>query len=256
MDKNLTIAKLRCLVVDDEETAHYALIQLIKNFRWLSFEGSCYSAIEAIDVIAQVSYDIIFLDIQMPGLSGLDLLKLLRHPRPQIIITTAFREYAYDGFLHEVCHFLLKPIAPLLFTEAVLKARKLVEGTTPAPIIYELPQQNDLHLPDSTDHKKIIWIKSSSRQHPIKYKNILYIQGDGNYVKIFHTEGMIQAHYNVKGILAELPEHLFVRINRSVIVNKYAVEKIDGNMILLKKGIKFQVPAYKSRDMIMKQLTS
>lgn len=256
MDNNLTIPKLRCLVIDDEETAHYALIQLIKSYKWLSFEGSCYSAIEAIEMTDQASYDIVFLDIQMPGLSGLDLLKLWRHPRPQIIITTAFREYAYDGFLHEVCHFLLKPIAPLLFTEAVLKARKLLEKTIPAPVFYEMPQPNKLQSADNTDHRKIIWVKSSSRQHPIKFKNILYIQGDGNYVKIFHTEGMIQAHYNVKGILAELPDHLFVRINRSVIVNKHAVENIDGNMILLKKGLKFQVPAYKSRDNIMKQLTS
>lgn len=263
MEKNITTAPLKCLIIDDEETAQYSLIQLIKTAPWLSLTSCCYSAVQAIDVIAQGAFDIIFLDVHMPGLSGLDLLGLLRPPRPQIIITTAFKEYAYEGFVHEVCHFLLKPIHPLPFMQAVLKARGNIHQSL-AVKVFEQPLQ--IIAPDPAglgstaaarmDSREMIWVKSSAVQYPVWFKDIFSITGLKDYVKITYAHGMVVSHGNVGMTLAKLPKDQFIRINRSEIVNKHAIQKIDGNLVLLTDGSQFQIPAYKSRDAIIKLLTS
>lgn len=264
MEKEFTVTTLKCLIIDDEETAQYALIQLIKTTPWLCVDTCCFSAIEAIDVIAQNKFDIIFLDVQMPGLSGLDLLGLLRPPRPQIIITSAFKDYAFEGFLHEVCHYLLKPIHPFPFMKAVLKARGNIDSAQavkiyePASQIIAVPPPVTGGLADAArpDGREMIWIKSSAVQYPVWFKDIFSVTGLKDYVKITYLHGMLVSHGNVGVTLAKLPRNQFIRINRSEIVNKHAIRKIDGNMVVLNDGSEFQIPAYKSRDTIIKLLTS
>lgn len=260
MEKKLTTPKLRCLIVDDEETAQYALIQLIKTVPWLSLEARCYSAVEAIDVIACGKFEIIFLDVQMPGLSGMELLSLLSPPKPQIIVTTAFREYAYEGFLHQVCHFLLKPIHPLPFMQAVLKARENIDRSMAIKVLYQQPQHIELDPFASTDQQpaepEMMWVKSSSEQYPVRFKDIFSVTGLKDYVTITYVHGMVVAYGSVGTTLAKLPKDQFVRINRSDIVNKHAVLKINGNQVVLTNGSIFQIPEYKSREAVLRRLTS
>ncbi|CAG5072976.1 Protein-glutamate methylesterase/protein-glutamine glutaminase [Dyadobacter sp. CECT 9623] len=127
MNSNTT-RKISCLIIDDEEPAHEVLKFLIAKIPWLVCVGSCYNAVEALEVIPDSKPDILFLDVNMPELTGLDLLSIVKAPNSHVIMTTAYSQYAVDGFTFDVTAFLLKPIGFDRFLKAVTKVRGLVTG--------------------------------------------------------------------------------------------------------------------------------
>lgn len=233
----------KCVIVDDEEPAHKALVQLIAEVHWLEHVGSCYSVIEAVDVIKNLSPDIIFLDVQMPGISGLDLIPHLPSPRPQIIITSGYKEYALDGFDNAVTDYLLKPITSARFFQAVLKTRN-----NQNPVITLVPSQNP-------DEQGYTWVKTGSKMLQILLNDIFAIEGMGDYVKIHYKAGMIVKYGSIKSVLGELPAEQFIRIHRSYIVNRYAVKSIEGNVVKMVDDKEYRISSRGSRESVIKQLT-
>jgi DNA-binding LytR/AlgR family response regulator len=241
--ENKPIAKMKCVIIDDEQPAHRALIQLITEISWLELAASCYSVVEAVDVIKKLAPDIIFLDVQMPGISGLELIPLLPSPRPHIIITSGFKEYALDGFDLAVTDYLLKPITSGRFLQAVYKTR-----SEQSQIITLVPSLNP-------DEQGYTWVKTGSKMHQILLNDIIAVEGMGDYVKIHCKDKMIVKYGSIRSFLGELPPDQFIRIHRSYIVNRYAVKSIDGNVVKMVNDKEYRISSRGSRESIIKQLT-
>ena len=263
MEKEATANQLSCLVIDDEHMAHQALIPVIEQIPWVKFEGSCYSVLEAIELITEKLPDLIFLDVRMQGMSGINLLQILRNHRPHVIMVSAFKEFAFEGFEHEVVDFLLKPVSVERLMRAVWRVRDLVFGKLAGlhPPLEAKPftltlDEIIVQTASLLNARDILWVKEGDKTHPVMLNDLYAVEGLKDYVKLFHKGGRIITHGNVSFMEAQLPASRFVRINRSHIVNKYAVKHIEGNSVYLINGCEFRIPQYKGRDAIMKKLTN
>ena len=168
--------KLHCLVVDDEPIAQQILGNYITQIEALHLVGKCSNAFEALHVLYREKIDILFLDIKMPSLSGLDMLKTLQNP-PKVILTTAFSEFGVESYEYGVSDYLLKPIAFERFLKAVNKILMPKNIDFPIEKVQEiLPTENEF-----------IFFKADKKIHKFYFKEILFFEGSGNYVKI-HTE--------------------------------------------------------------------
>jgi DNA-binding LytR/AlgR family response regulator len=258
--KDKTTLRLSCLLVDDEESAHTVLRELIEDVPWLSVEGSCYNAMQAVETTAQKKFDIIFLDVRMPGLNGLDLLELLQYPRPYIIMTTGFREYAYDGFEHEVTDFLLKPISARHFMKAVLKIRRLCDKFVEAPPITDTQNfevlSTSLEIGWIESAQNQIWLRAAGKSIPVRLKDIYFVQALKDYVRVYYKQGTLVIYGNLGSMATKLPKAQFVRLNRSYIINRYAILEIEGNTVKMLNGFEILIPVKSSRVDIIKELTS
>lgn len=245
MEKRITTT-VKCLIIDDEESAHVTLSELIRKTPMLEHCGSCYSVIEAVNVIARKLPDIIFLDVQMPEKSGLDLLGMLSHPRPQIIMTSGFKQYAVDGFEHQVTDFLLKPVSEDRFLKAVLKAIKQESPVITLPPMEERP----------TQQTEDMWFTSNGKILRLYFHEIIAIVALKDYVTIHYDRGIIVTHGNLGSIAVKLPGSQFIRIHRSCIVNRYAVRSIEGNTVtMVNKGEFTMAGRGATRNGIINQLT-
>ena len=207
--------KIKCIVIDDEFLARKLLDDYISKLPYLDLIAKCSGALEAMDVLQNESIDLMFLDIQMPDLTGIDFLKSLKS-KPVVIFTTAYPDYALDGYALDVIDYLLKPISFERFVQAVNKATeqiKLMKG-----------QNND-------GTNGFITLKSEHRIHKVDYDNILYIEGLKEYV-IFHLKQgkRIITLEALKNLEKLLPGN-FMRIHRSYIINKNEVRSLYGNMV-------------------------
>ncbi len=207
--------KINCIVIDDEFLARTLLDDYIGKLSSLELIAKCHSATEAMEVLHNEPIDIMFLDIQMPDLTGIDFLKSLK-TKPVVIFTTAYPEYALDGYALDVIDYLLKPISFERFIQAVNKATeqiKLIKGGT------------------SKKENEYITIKSEHRIHKVNYVNILFIEGMKEYV-IFHLKvgKRIITLERMKNLEENLPNN-FMRIHRSYIINKNDVKSLYGNMV-------------------------
>ena len=200
--------KTRCIIVDDEPLAIDAIQTHVEKFDSLKLVATCTDAIQAFEVLNKTRIDLMFLDIQMPEISGLEFLKSLKHP-PKVILTTAYREYALDAFDLNVVDYLLKPIAFERFMQAINK-------------YYEQPG-NDLQV-SSQDAKNEgidqnhIFVRSDKKNVKIRFEEILYIESIKDYVKIVCKSRTVIS----KNLISELEERLsismFLRIHRSYII--------------------------------------
>ncbi|MCF0075645.1 LytTR family DNA-binding domain-containing protein [Dyadobacter sp. CY261] len=263
MDTNLFSA-ISCLIIDDEQAAHISLNRLIETVPWLELKGHCNSGVEAIEVIATIKPQLIFLDIEMPGLNGLDLIGMLAAPRPQIILTTAFRDYAFEGFENDVDAFLLKPIKTARFYRSVIKARENIRVKHLQSIAGHAHQSSGSTCGVTTNEKKpsqadidpddSIWIYSGKKFHHLKLSELYAIEGLKDYVKVYYSGGKILVKGNIGSIERKLPQSQFFRIHRSYIVNRSAIRVIEGNMVRMPDGSDFAIPSYKGRENIINQL--
>jgi len=263
MDTNFSHV-ISCLIIDDEQAAHLALIRLIETVPWLELKGRCNSGVEAIDMIATLRPELIFLDIEMPGLSGLDLIGMLPEPRPQIILTTAFRDYAFDGFENEVNAFLLKPIKTARFYRSVINVRENIRAKSlqhmtgythhSAGLPCNMISNEKKSSPAENDPDDSIWIYSGKKFHHLKLSDVYAIEGLKDYVKIYCLGGKILVKGNIGSIQRKLPPSHFFRIHRSYIVNRSAIRVIEGNMVRMPDGSDFTIPSYKGRESIINQL--
>ena len=214
--------KIRCLIVDDEPLAIEILEEYINKVPWLNFVGSFDKGVEAIEHINNNSIDLLFLDIQMPDLTGLDFLKSLPN-RPATILTTAYSEYAVQSYELDVVDYLLKPIDFERFYKAVTKVISSKDHKVDYP-----PNSPSVQTTDK------LFIKADNKIIKVAFHEIIVINADGPYVQIFTADGRKIMSLQSMHKLEELLPKNFYRIHRSHIVNIDHIDSIDGNMIRLK----------------------
>ena len=216
--------KTKCIIVEDEPIAADILEMYIKNMPDLQLTAKCKNAVEAFHLLQSENVDLIFLDIQMPQVSGLDFLKSLNNP-PKVILTTAFRKYAIEGFELNVVDYLLKPISFERFLKAVDKYYQLVKS--PAPINYE---GNTLSL-----DKLFIYVKANRKVQKVHLDEILYIESLKDYVIIYLKEQKIITKQFISYFEDQLPKKSFLRIHRSYIVSINRIDAVSKSTIEIGK---------------------
>jgi len=196
--------KIRCLLVDDEPPAIELLEKYVGMIEQLEIAGTCHSSIKAFDMLKDKTVDLIFLDIQMPVLSGIDFIKTLKNP-PAIILTTAFREYALDGYDLDIIDYLLKPIAFDRFLKAVdrYRERSKVKVVNKNPV---------------DENSKYIICNVNRTRHKVILNDILYIESLKDYVRIHTQKDNLIVKGNIGSFLKQLSPERFVRIHRSFVV--------------------------------------
>lgn len=208
---------LKCLAIDDEPLALRQLGAYIDKIPYLELVATCNNAIDAQVVLAARQVDLIFVDINMPDLSGVDFVRMLT-VRPMVIFTTAYAEYAVEGFRLDAVDYLLKPFSFADFNRAVSKANSL----------YELRQQwrpaeSDAAapLPEAEPRdQEYISVKADHKVSLVKIAEIVYLESEGEYVRIHLADGTtIMTLFRLKNMEAALPSELFMRVHRSYIVN-------------------------------------
>ncbi|TKC06568.1 response regulator transcription factor [Pedobacter polaris] len=235
---------LRCLIIDDEPLAHDVIVEYIKDVPFLINIGHCYRATEALDFLSNHEIDLIFLDIRMPKLSGLDFLRTLQH-KPIVIITSAFEEYALESFDLAVCDYLLKPFRFDRFLKAVNRALEIHNLKNPN----EKPTNG---LQNLIVEEEQITIKADKKHILINVNEIYFLESLGNYVKVWQDNSFLLTPRTLSSFEEQLSNALFIRVHKSFILNKKYLRYIEGNMIFLKNGQ--QVPIGKNYRPFIKQL--
>jgi DNA-binding LytR/AlgR family response regulator len=223
---------LQTLIVDDEKPAVELLVAYIDRIPELALAGTAHSAIAAHTILREKPVDLLFLDIQMPDLTGLELLKMLKNP-PVTILTTAYSEFALEGYEFEVLDYLLKPIEFERFYRAVLKALRNKQPETEV-FLSPAPPPGDDYFFVKTDHQIV----------KVNFQDILFIESLREYVRI-HTPGQrIVARLALQRLEELLPPRNFIRIHRTYIVNIDHVQKIEGAILYIGKE---QLPISKGK---------
>jgi DNA-binding LytR/AlgR family response regulator len=208
--------EIRCMIVDDEPIARDILRNHIGATPGLQLLKSCMNASEAYEGLHEHAIDLIFLDIQMPVITGTDFLRSLRNP-PLVIFTTAYHNYAVEGFELNSVDYLLKPITYERFYQAIQKVR---ERMAVKPVQVQIP----------VDY---IFIKQDSRLVRIHFNDIRYIEAEKDFSTVFTTDKKWLAGMHLKMFESMLPEQQFFRVHRSYIVNLSKISSINGNMVEL-----------------------
>ncbi|HNY02415.1 MAG TPA: LytTR family DNA-binding domain-containing protein [Bacteroidales bacterium] len=215
---------IRCLIIDDEPLAHRVIERYAADVPFLEIAAKCHSAIEAIDVLHNVEIDLLFLDINMPRLSGMDFLKTLKSP-PLVIITTAYSEYAIQGYELDVVDYLMKPFSFERFFKAIQKVSDLLKGRQ--------ARSAEPREAERTE-EPFLFVKSSKKTYKVNLSDILYIEALGDYVKIHTTERMIVSYQSLKNIENLLPAAQFPRIHKSFIIALSRIDLIEGNQVRIR----------------------
>ena len=209
---------IHCLLVDDEPIARKGLLEYIQQISYLNLVGECKNAAEAVSMLEKQPVDLIFLDIQMPRLTGIDLVKALPNP-PLIVFITAYPQFALEGYNLDVLDYLLKPVPFPRFLKAVEKARQLLTGRTPP-----------------TAEAGYFFIKCNGKIEKITTSKVLYIEGMANYVVIHTHDKKYVTYLTIGGMEAQLPDGMFLRIHKSYIVALHAIISIKGDEVFTAQG--------------------
>ena len=203
--------QLKYIIVDDEPIAHRIIEKYCADFAFMQLAGNCDDAFEALSLLGKERIDVMFLDINMPHLKGLDLLKSLQNP-PVVVITSAYQEYAVEGFELNVCDYLLKPFSPERFKEALQKARSRIE-------------QKQARRQASGD-KDYVFVRSQKKLLKVAFAEIRFVESFRTYI-VVQLEGgkALTLNRNITEFAGLLPGDRFVRVHRSFII---AIDKIDA----------------------------
>jgi DNA-binding LytR/AlgR family response regulator len=205
---------VRCIVVDDEPLSREILEKYISETPLLDLAESCSDAFKALEAIRDGNIDLIFLDINMPRLSGIELMKIMVHP-PLVIFTTAYPEYALEGFELDVVDYLVKPFGYERFLKAVNKAQDRLS------VKQNLKEfRNDF-----------IVVKSDKKIYKVNFDSIRFIQSVGDYLRLVTDRQVIIVHDTLKNMVALLPGDQFIRIHKSYLINLMHIMYIDGNQV-------------------------
>jgi DNA-binding LytR/AlgR family response regulator len=204
---------MRCLIVDDEPLAQEVLEHYVQRVDELQLIKKCSNAMEAVQILHKEKVDLIFLDIQMPAMDGLSLLKSLKNP-PAVILTTAYPKYAVEGYDLDVVDYLLKPISFERFLKAV---NKVIDQRKSSQEEYATAEY--------------LFLKVDSKLVKVNFSDIVYIEGMKDYLKIFVKEKLLVVHQTMKRIEELLPKNKFIRVHKSYIVSLGAVNSIVGNIV-------------------------
>lgn len=214
--------KINCLIVDDEPLALGLVEGYVQRTPFLELKGKCLSALEALNTLNSEKIDLIFLDIQMPDMSGIDLSKTL-HQGTRVIFTTAFKDYAFEGFKVNAIDYLLKPFNYTEFLRAANKASEYLNMDS---------SKNNLVYTDN-----FIFVKSEYKQLKINLEEVYYFEGLKDYIKIWVSSQTkpILTLMSLKTIEQELPEDRFMRVHRSFIIALDKIESVERSQIIINK---------------------
>lgn len=209
---------ITCMIIDDEPLARKGLKEYIADLDFLQLDSEYDSAVKAMDRLKSGAIQLLFLDIQMPKLNGIELLRSLQHP-PLVVFTTAYPQYALEGYELDVLDYLVKPISFTRFVKAAMKAKEHIESRaqgTPAAA--------------ADDH---FFIKTDGRLVKILYTEMLFAEATQNYVTIHTRDKKYMTHLTFKSIEENLPASLFLKVHKSYIVNLSRIDGIDTGGIVI-----------------------
>lgn len=216
--KKPEIQPLRCLIVDDELIAIKDIVSNIEKISFLIVKNACSSAIEAAEVLKRGNIDLMFLDINMPYLSGIEFLESL-DKAPLTILSTAYSEYALDGYRLNVIDYLLKPISFQRFFQAVQKAQEIF--------------QTQILLQNVEESQPNLFIRQGDAFQKINCEDILYVEGMQNYLKLHFKEKTFVIHQTMASLEEMLPKDIFFRIHKSYLVNTTHIDSVCGGRIFI-----------------------
>lgn len=212
------------LIIDDEHIAHDIIkgyCDLLPNMQLMK---NCYDALEAFDYLSKNKVDLIFLDLNMPVLKGFEFLKTLQNP-PKVIVTTAYQEFALEGYEYNISDYLLKPFGFERFLKAVNKAI----GSVNQKVVTN----------EKSEGSNRIFVQSNKKHIQLETENILYIEATGNYTKIITTTETITIREKFSTFLEQLPKNDFVQVHKSFAVAPKQINSIEGNIIFISN---YQIP--------------
>jgi DNA-binding LytR/AlgR family response regulator len=233
---------MNCIIIDDESTARAIIHQLCSRFDDLNVLEEFSNAVQAIKFLNQNKVDLIFLDIHMPEFTGFDLIQTLQDP-PQVILTTSDRNFGIEAFEYDcIIDYIVKPIEAVRFSKAVNKAVKRVsQQQAPATINYH-----------SADDKNELFVNIDRKLIKVDIPSIYMVKAKGDYIHIKTETQNYIVHSTLKKIAEKLPDHLFIKVHRSYIINLKKIIDIQDNTVLIKKEV---VPVSRSnRTKLMKRL--
>jgi two-component system LytT family response regulator len=216
--------KISCIITDDEPFARKGLQGYVEKIDFLDLKGTCEDALQLSNMLQQQPVDLLFLDIQMPHITGVEFLKALRNP-PKVIFTTAFEHYAIQGFELDVMDYLLKPISYDRFLKGAWKARDY----------FAIKEQPDNVAP-------YIFVKANGKLEKIIFADILFIEGMENYVAIYLENKKVITHATIKSLVEKLPGKQFIQTHKSYVVASDKIDSIEGNTLHVQS---YQVPVSK-----------
>jgi DNA-binding LytR/AlgR family response regulator len=218
--------KLKAIIVDDEPLAHEIILDYLAELPFIEVVSQCYLATEALTYIRENPVDLLFLDVNMPKLSGIDLLKVLTH-KPQVIITSAYQEYALESFELDVCDYLLKPYRYDRFLKAVNKAQEQIKLQTPQ--LEAKAAEGDI---ESLKKESSIFIKVDRKLLQLKLADISFFEAYGNYVKVWVNEEVYLTPRTLSSFEEQLVDNPdFIRLHKSYIIQKSHINFIEANII-------------------------
>lgn len=207
-------------IIDDEPIAHRIIERYSGNLSHLYKAGNCYNAFEAMELLNKQKIDLLFLDINMPKLSGFNFLKTLKNP-PKIIVTTAYAEFALEGYELNISDYLLKPFSFDRFIKAINKTfgDKVEKNSAPSSAKVNQPR---------------FFIKGDKKHHQVSSDEILFVEAYGNYTKLYLKDEMLVSHEKISSFENSLPETDFIRVHKSFVVALSKIKAIEGNRIYIK----------------------
>ncbi|BDD06205.1 LytR/AlgR family response regulator transcription factor [Aureibacter tunicatorum] len=229
---------MKALIVDDERLARKELISLLSVHEQIEVVGEAINVDDAFEKIKQLKPEVIFLDIQMPGKTGFELLEMLDHV-PKVIFVTAYDEYALKAFEVNAMDYLLKPVQPERLEECL---SKLISNETNS----ELKEEDILDRSDKLTYNDQVFVKDGEKCWFVKLQNVRFFESDGNYVKVFFGENKPMIHRSLNALEERLDSRHFFRASRKYIVNLSWIENIEtwfngGLVVHLKTGEKIEV---------------
>ena len=218
---------IKCLIVDDEPPAREVLKRYVEDTPGLQLCGECANAVQALGFLQQQSIDLIFLDIRMPQLTGVDFLKSLKHT-PKVVFTTAYSEYALEGYELDIVDYLLKPVRFERFLKAVNKAFPLHSG---GPVVVEPAREKE----KEKKFESFVYFRADRKMVKVLLSDILYIESMKDYVKVITNNHSIITKQSISSVETMLPEKLFIRTHRSFIVSVDKIRTFTNEVIEIGK---------------------
>lgn len=206
---------IKCIIVDDEPLAQKGLAEYVKEISALELTATCDNAMQAFTLINSRQAELVFLDIEMPEFTGIDLIKSLTS-KPAIIFTTAYQQYALQGYELDVVDYLVKPIAFERFLRAVNKAADLIQAK---------------RTNEAAEGQGYFFVKVNYTMEKIFYDEVLYIEALQNYIAIHLADRKLVSYMTISNMMKQLPRALFMRIHKSYIVALQKIDSINGNRV-------------------------
>jgi DNA-binding LytR/AlgR family response regulator len=222
---------MNALIIDDNKIARATISKLAERVDDITIVAECSSALEAYNLLLAQSVDLLLLDIEMPGMTGLELTKNLKLKRPLIVFITSKKEYAVDAFDLNVVDYIIKPVTSARFIQAIDKIRELLES-----------KREEVKLKED----EFVFIRDSNIVRRLKLDNILYAEAMGDYVKLYTPEKFYAIHTTLKSVEERLPSSRFLRVHRSYLVAINKIDSIEGGVLIINRKPLPVADAYRS----------